>query len=310
MFGVSIEQTATRMPVALLLDTFSLFFRAFFALPPMSTQRGEPTNALYGFSVLLLKLLREHPGAQLCFALDTGRPTFRHREFQAYKGQRERAPTPLVEQLRRLDQLLEGVGAPVIGAPGFEADDVLATLGASLRLEQRPTLIVSGDRDLLQTAFGTVRVHFVGRRGKDAITYDEAAVRERFGVPPWRLPSFVALVGDPSDNLPGVPGIGPGTARKLLSEREDVEQLLADATLLTPPRVATSLLAHAEQIRRTEQLARLRIDAPLPQPPHLAAPSASQLSGLRELFEALEFKSLLPRLDKLAAGMRAGTDVA
>jgi DNA polymerase-1 len=296
-------------PPALLLDTFSLFFRAFFALPPMSTERGEPTNALYGFSALLLKLLREHPGAALCFALDTGRPTFRHREFQPYKGQRQRAPTPLVEQLRRLDQLLERVGAPVIGSPGFEADDVLATVAAMLRREERPALIVSGDRDLLQEAHGSVRVHFVGRRGKDAVTYDEAAVRERFGIPPWRLPSLTALVGDPSDNLPGVPGIGPETARRLLAQREDVEQLLTDAARITP-RVAQTLLEHAQQIRRTEQLARLRSDAPLPQPPHLAAPSAAQLSGLRELFEALEFKSLLARLDRLIALSAVGTVVA
>jgi DNA polymerase-1 len=295
------------MPIALLLDTFSLFFRAFFALPAMSTARGEPTSALYGFSVLLLKLLREHPGAELCFALDTGRPTFRHREFQPYKGQRERAPTPLVEQLRRLDQLLERVGVPVIGAPGFEADDVLATIAAELRAEGRPALVVSGDRDLLQTAHGSVRVQFVGARGKDAVTYDEGMVRQRFGVPPWRLPSFVALVGDVSDNLPGVPGIGPGTARKLLAEREGVEQLLADAARITPPRVAAVLVEHGEQIRRTEQLARLRTDTPLPQPPHLAAPGIAQLSGLRELFEALEFKSLLPRLDKLIDAARAGT---
>jgi DNA polymerase I len=298
------------MPVALLLDTFSLFFRAFFALPPMSTERGEPTSALYGFSALLLKLLREQPGAELCFALDTGRPTFRHREFQPYKQQRARAPTPLVEQLRRLDQLLERVGAPVLGAPGFEADDVLATVAANLRREGRPALIVSGDRDLLQAAHGSVRVHFVGRRGKDAVTYDEAAVRKRFGVPPWRLPSYMALIGDVSDNLPGVPGIGPAAARKLLAEREDVEQLLADVGRISPARVAQALLDHAEQIRRTEWLARLRSDAPLPQLPHLAAPSAPQLSGLRELFEALEFKSLLPRLDKLIASAPVGTVVA
>lgn len=307
MLEASILQVAMSAPSALLLDTFSLFFRAFFALPPMSTQRGEPTNALYGFSVLLLKLLREQPGAEVCFALDTGRPTFRHQAFQPYKAQRERAPSPLVEQLRRLDQLLEAVGAPVLGSPGFEADDVLATVAAGLRSAGRPALVVSGDRDLLQLAHGSVRVQFVGARGKDAVTYDEAAVLERFGVPPGRLPSFAALVGDPSDNLPGVPGIGPGTARKLLRDREDVEQLLRDAGSLRPPRVGQLLLEHAEQVRRTELLARLRSDAPLPQPPHLAAPTRRQLGGLRELFEALEFKSLLPRLDKL---LDAGTFIA
>jgi DNA polymerase I len=285
-------------PPALLLDTFSLFFRAFFALPPMNTSRGDATNALYGFSALLLKLLREHPGAELCFALDTG-PTFRHRDFEPYKAQRERAPTPLVEQLRKLDQLLERTGGVVIGSPGFEADDVLASVASKLREQQRPALVVSGDRDLLQLAHGSVQVHFVGRRGKDAVTYDEASVRERFGVPPWRLPSYVALVGDASDNLPSVPGIGPATARKLLETRENVAELLRDAGTLA--KVGQLLLAHAPQIVHTEELARLRSDAPLPEPPHLAPPSLDALARLREWFELLEFKSLLPRLDKLMA---------
>lgn len=296
-------------PPALLLDTFSLFFRAFFALPPMSTERGEATGALYGFSALLLKLLREHPGAELCFALDSGR-TFRHREFEPYKSQRAPAPTPLVEQLRRLGSLLEACGAPALSSPGFEADDVLATVAASLRRESRPALVVSGDRDLLQLAHGSVQVHFVGRRGKDAVTYDEAAVAQRFGLPPQRLPSLTALLGDVSDNLPGVPGIGPATAQKLLQGRADVEELLTAASTLRPERIGRLLLAHAEQIRRTEALARLRSDAPLPPPPHVATPTQDQLQRLRAVFEALEFKSLLPRLDKLAAAAPAGIDVA
>lgn len=285
---------------ALLLDTFSLFFRAFFALPPMSTSRGEATNALYGFSALLLKLLREHPGAELCFALDTG-PTFRHQEFLPYKAARAPTPTPLVEQLRRLDHLLDCIGGVALGSPGFEADDVLATVSAALREQGRPALVVSGDRDLLQLAHGSVQVHFVGRRGKDAVTYDEAAVRDRFGVPPWRLPSFVALVGDNSDNLPSVPGIGPATAKKLLERRETATELLRDAPSLSPARVGRKLLEHAEQILNTERLARLRADAPLPPPPHLASPTSESLAAWRELFEDLEFKSLLPRLDKLVA---------
>jgi DNA polymerase I len=297
-------------PPALLLDTFSLFFRAFFALPPMSTSRGQPTNALYGFSVLLLKLLREHPGAELCFALDTGRPTFRHRDFQPYKAQRAPAPTPLVEQLKELDQLFERLAVPVLGAPGFEADDVLATVAARLRGEQRPALVVSGDRDLLQLAHGSVQVHFVGQRGKEARTFDEAAVRQRFGVPPWRLPALVALVGDASDNLPGVPGIGATIAGRLLENRENIAELLRDAAELRPPRVRQLLLAHADQISHTERLARLRSDAPLPQPPHLASASSDALLAVRAWFQAMEFKSLLPRLDKLLATARLGTTIA
>jgi DNA polymerase-1 len=295
---------------ALLLDTFSLFFRAFFALPDMSTRRGEPTNALYGFSALLLKLLRENPGAELCFALDTARPTFRKREFQPYKAQRAATPTALVEQLRRLDQLFDCLGVPVLGSPGFEADDVLATLASRLRGEQRPTVVVSGDRDLLQLAYGSVQVLYVGHRGKAAQVHSEATVCERFGVPPWRLPTYVALVGDDSDNLPGVPGIGPATAKKLLQSCENVAHLLRDAPRVAPPRVVQSLLAHAEQMLTTERLARLRSDAALPQPPHLAPATPARLLALRTWFEGLEFNSLLPRLDKLVAAQRLGTRVA
>jgi DNA polymerase-1 len=258
----------------------------------------------------LLKLLREHPGAQLCFALDTGRPTFRNREFQPYKAQRAPTPSALVEQLRRLDQLFDALGVPVLGSPGFEADDVLATLAARLRADGRPALVVSADRDLLQLAFGSVQVHYVGQRGKAAQLHSEASVRERFGVPPWRLPSFAALVGDPSDNLPGVPGIGPATAKKLLQARENIAELLRDAPRLTPSRVGQLLLAHAEQMLTTERLARLRSDADLPQPPHLASATQAGLQALRAWFEALEFNSLLPRLDKLLAVQRLGTRVA
>ncbi len=293
---------------ALLLDTFSLFFRAFYALPPMSTARGEPTNALYGFSVLLLKLLREHPRAELCFALDTGRPTFRHREFQPYKAQRPATPSPLVAQLARLDELLERVGGAILRSPGFEADDVLATVAERLRGEERATLVVSGDRDLLQLAYGSVRVQFVGQRGKPPVVYDEAAVRARFGVPPWRLPSFVALVGDKSDNLPGVPGIGLATAKQLLAAREDVAELLGAVRELAP-RIATRLVAHAGQLRATEALARLRTDAPLPPPPLVAQPSPAHLRALRDWFESLGFRSLLPRLDILAGAEQSGVKV-
>jgi DNA polymerase-1 len=205
----------------------------------------------------------------------------------------------LVEQLKRLDELFERLGVPVLGSPGFEADDVLATVAATLRTEQRPAIVVSGDRDLLQLAHGSVRVHFVGRRGKDAQTYDEAAVRERFGVPPWRLPSFVALLGDSSDNLPGVSGIGAVTAKKLLANRDSIADLLRDAPGLAPARVGQLLLQHSDQALRTELLARLRPDAPLPAPPHLAPVTRDALLAVRAWFAELEFGSLLPRLDKL-----------
>jgi DNA polymerase I len=285
--------------VSLLIDVHSAFFRAFHALPAMSTRAGEPTSALYGFSVLLLKLLRESPGASLAFAVDTPKATFRHELFGDYKGQRDAAPDDLRAQLRRLPPLLEALSVPVIGVPGFEADDVLATLAKRARDGGESVLVVSGDRDLLQLAHGGVRVHFIGRRGEAPTTYDEAAVTERFGLPPSRLPAYVALIGDASDNLPGVPGIGPAAARRLLTRFGSAREMLDHVGEVDTERLRSLLGANAAQIALMEELARLRDDVPLPADCVPVRITTSGLSRLRALFEELEFKSLLPRIDRL-----------
>ena len=286
---------------ALLLDTYSLFFRAFHALPPMSTRAGEPTSALYGLSSLLLKLLREQPGAALAFALDAPQATFRHDQFDEYKAGRPATPSPLAAQFGRLRELLDVLAVPQFRCPGFEADDVLATLALRAREAAVPALVVSGDRDLLQLARGSVRVHFVGQRGKDATVYDEPAVLARFGVAPEHLPSYVALVGDASDNLPGVPGIGAATAQKLLADKRNCQELFDGIALVKSARTRETLLAHREQILRTEHLARLREDAPIaPHSVPWSVPTHDALNALSKLFEELEFKSLQARLSKLS----------
>jgi DNA polymerase-1 len=287
-------------PPALFVDTFSLFFRAHFALPFMSTRAGEPTAALYGFSAFLLKLLRENKGAALAFALDAPQATFRHESFADYKAGRAPTPSILSAQFGRLTQLLEALAVPIFRCPGFEADDVLATLAAEARRQAEPALVVSGDRDLLQVAHGSVRVHFVGRRGKDAVSYDEAAVLARFGVPPANLPSYVALAGDTSDNLPSVPGIGASTASKLLAGKANCAQLFAELANVKSARLRETLLTHRAQILNTESLARLREDAPLPPTSaNWSVPSAEALRAWGSVFQELEFKSLLTRLQAL-----------
>jgi DNA polymerase I len=292
--------TPTAAP-ALLIDTYSLFFRAFHALPPMSTRAGEPTSALYGLSSLLLKLLRENRGGALAFALDAPQATFRHDTFDDYKAGRPATPSALSAQFGRLQQLLEALAVPAFRCPGFEADDLLATLAKRARDIGAPALVVSGDRDLLQLARGSVRVHFVGRRGKDAVVYDEAAVFARFGVAAQFLPSYVALIGDPSDNLPGVPGIGAVSAQKLLLGKQSCQELLDDLQNVKNARLRDALLQHREQILHTESLARLREDAPLADPSlGWAVPTRAGFESLARLFEELEFKSLLTRLSSLS----------
>ena len=284
----------------LLLDTYSLVFRAFHALPEMNTSRGEATSALYGFSVLLLKLLKEQRPSGLAFALDAPKRTFRHEQYAYYKGTRDRAPPPLVEQLRRLPTLLQALSVPLMCVPGYEADDVLATLATQLSARDERVLIVTGDRDLLQLVSDRVRVWFVGARGQKPVCFDPDKVVERFGVTPERLPSFAALVGDVSDNLPGVRGVGPATAAKLVREFGTVDEILAHVENVEPERLRHALQENAAQVRLNEQLTRLRRDVPLPEGPLAGTPQAAAFAQLNQIFVELEFRSLVPRLSALA----------
>lgn len=284
----------------LLIDTYSVFFRSFHALPPMTTRAGEPTGALYGFSTLLLKLMREQEPEGIALALDRPEPTFRHRLDPSYKANRPALPSDLVRQLRTLDRLLEALAVPCFSVSGFEADDVLATLCHALREADVSICIASGDRDLLQLVSPHVEVLFLGQRGKPATRYDEAAVQARFGLGPRRLPLYVSLIGDSADNVPKLPGIGPVAAQKLCAQYADSEALLAHLDEVSPPRTREILRAHADQLRASEQLVRLRTDVPLPPGALYGLPGPDALAALRVLFEELEFKSLLPRLDALA----------
>lgn len=284
------------MARVLLIDTNSLFFRAFHGLPPMNTSAGVPTSAVYGWSTLVLKLLREEQPSGIAFARDAPVATFRHLEYEGYKAQRAPVPSPLAAQFRWLDALLEAFALPTFAVPGFEADDVLATLAREHAESGQHVRIVTGDRDLFQTITDQVDVLFVGRRQQKPIIYDLAAVEARFGVRPERLPSWTALVGDSSDNLLGVPGVGPGTAKKLLAKYHDAAELLQHLDAVKPDALRASLAESADRIRQNERLARLDAAVPLPPGPHAALPSAEAIERVRALFVELEFKSLLGRL--------------
>jgi DNA polymerase-1 len=292
-------RSAGVMTDILLLDAFSLVYRAFFALPGMSTTRGEPTGALYGFSALLLKLLRESKPDGVAIALDAPEATFRHVAFAAYKASRPTAPTPLGRQLRRLPELLEAFGFPVFTAPGFEADDVLATLARQLREAHHAPLVVSGDLDVLQCALGPARVHVVGRGATSGRTYDEAAVWARFGVSPPELPDWKALAGDVTDEIPGLAGVGAQRASALVRRFGSVAGLLARVDEVTPDALRARIAANAASLSLWRDLARLRDDVPLPTGPRFAAFTDASRARVRHLFEALEFRSLLPRLASL-----------
>jgi DNA polymerase-1 len=265
----------------------------------MTTRAGEPTAALYGFSALLLKLLREERPKGIAFARDAPVQTFRHERYAQYKAHRPGLPDALRPQFARLTALLDAVGAPVFCTPGFEADDVLATLAAELRAAGEHVRIVTGDRDLFPTVGEGVDVLFVGRRGDKPVVYDADAVVRRFGIRPTQLPAYMALVGDSSDNLPGVRGIGPRTAARLVRAYGDIAILLEHLEDITPPSLRESLRGAAASMQSNEDLARLRKDVPLEPSPRFAPLTEQARARIRELFVALEFQSLLERLDKL-----------
>ena len=293
------KSEAAPAPSAVLFDAYSVLFRAFHALPRLSTSTGVPSSALYGFSSLVLKVLREYRPRALSFAVDAPARTFRAERYPDYKAGRARTPSALVEELGRLPRLLEAFGVPVFCVPGFEADDVLATLALRISGEGARALVVSGDRDLLQTVGARTDVLFLGRRGQEPELYDVARVEARFGLPPAKLPEFAALVGDNSDNLEGVPGIGPRTAAELVAEFGDIPTLVANLERVPSPKLRDSLRAASERVLMNAELARLRCDVPLADGPTAAPLTAESVVRLRAFFEELEFKSLVARLERL-----------
>jgi len=279
---------------ALLLDVHSLVHRAHHALPPMSTRAGEPTAALYGFSSLLVKLVRERTPIGIGLAFDAGNR--RRRAIDpGYKSSRRAPPSELAAQLARVRQLPERIGGPALLVDGEEADDVLATAARALVAEGHEVLVVSGDRDLLQIARPGVRILFVGRRGGAHEEYDAAAVEARFGVPPPALPDLRAFLGDPADDLPGLAGVGPRIAARWVQEHGDMAGILARVGELEPAHLRARVSAAGDRLRQVAELGRLIDDLPLPAP-LLAAWNDDTRAGLRAWFEVLEFRSLVPRL--------------
>ena len=213
------------MALLMLLDGNSLTYRGFFALPTtMATASGQVTNAVYGFTSMLVNLFKEHQPDQLVVAFDRPEPTFRHEMIPSYKATRSEAPDILRQQMGLVRQLVDTMQIPVVEAPGFEADDVLATLATKAAAAGDDVIVVTGDRDAYQLVEDPhIKVLYVLRGVSDYVLYDEAKIAERTGVTPRQYPEFAALRGDPSDNLPGVPGVGEKTAAKPINTYGDLD---------------------------------------------------------------------------------------
>jgi DNA polymerase-1 len=280
----------------LLLDGHSLAFRAFFALPDtLVTSSGQVTNAVYGFTAMLIKLLAdERPrGVVVCF--DKGMPQFRVDRYAEYKAGRAATPDLFKQQLPLIREVLDSLRIPILELEGFEADDLLATITKHAREEGCEVVIVTGDRDILQLVRDGVAVIMTRRGISDVIRYDSQTVLERYGVLPEKWTDFVALKGETSDNLPGVPGVGDKTAAQLINKYGDIEQVIAHAAELTP-KLREAIIKNAEQVRINKELGRLLDDVQLDLDPAKLRLESWDEEAVRTLFTSLEFRSLHERL--------------
>ncbi|HET9007095.1 MAG TPA: 5'-3' exonuclease H3TH domain-containing protein, partial [Actinomycetes bacterium] len=291
------SEAPTASPLVL-LDGHSLAYRAFFALPSdLQTTTGQLTNVVYGFTTMLVKLFGDFSPDRIAVCFDLGRPAYRHDVYDGYKANRRTTPDDFSSQMPLVREVLAALRIPVVEVAGYEADDLIATLVKEARQERLPVLVVTGDRDNLQLIDdeAEVRVMMTRRGITDTAVYDEAAVQERYGVPPERYIDVAALRGDPSDNLPGVPGVGDKTATKLVQAYGTAEEVVAHADEQRG-KLKENLLAHGEDVLRNKQLMRLRDDVPLPVGVRDLRMGAWDRAEIHRLFDTLEFHPLRERL--------------
>jgi len=284
----------------LLLDGHSLAYRAFFALPVenFNTTTGQPTNAVYGFTAMLINVLRDEQPTHVAVAFDRGEPTFRHEQWVEYKANRRETPEDFRSQLSLIFEVLDALGIRRLSVPGYEADDVIATLATAATAEGMDVLIVTGDRDVLQLVSGQVTV-LMTRRGITEMTrFTPESVREKYGLSPDQYPDFAALRGDPSDNLPGIPGVGEKTATKWVAEFGSL-QALVDRIDEVKGRAGDALREHLGNVLRNRQLTSLVRDMPLETigaAPGELGPAPWDREKIHQLFDTLQFRVLRDRL--------------
>ena len=281
----------------MLVDGNSLTYRAFFALPTdMATASGQVTNAVFGFTSMLINLWRDHEPDQIAVAFDRPEPTFRHQRVDTYKANRHAAPDILRQQMGLVREVIEALALPTLEAPGYEADDIIATLATEGRDAGRDVIIVTGDRDAYQLVEDPhVRVLYNKRGVSEYALYDEAGIAERTGVAPDRYVEYAALRGDPSDNLPGVGGVGDKTAAKLINEHGGLDGIFSNLDSLTP-KLRQNLGEAEDQVRTNAEVMTLVRDVPLGASLADLAVGDIDREAVRKLFDFLEFRSLHDRL--------------
>ena len=272
-----------------LIDGNSYVYRAYYAIKVLSNSKGFPTNAVYGFTNMLLKIIREKRPDGVVVAFDSPVPTERHRMYEAYKAQRPETPGDLVLQLPYIRKMVSAFQIPIFEIPGYEADDIIATIARKAASEGADVFIVTGDKDMLQLVNDKIKMY---DPMKDRI-FDSGAVKERYGVEPARIPEFMALTGDAVDNIPGIKGVGEKTAKELLSEFKSIEDLLHNLQRIKKDRLRALVAENADSVRLSEKLAILDPSVPLDMNMDEFRLRDPDWLSLLSLLKELEFGSLM-----------------
>ncbi|MBU4141754.1 DNA polymerase I [Patescibacteria group bacterium] len=291
-----------------LVDSNALMHRAYHAIPPLTDKKGQVVNAVYGFTALLLKIMKEFSPDYIICAFDMAAPTFRHNEFEDYKAHRAKAPEEFYTQIPRIKEIISAFGIPVYEKEGFEADDIIGTIAAEAPkiFSDAPyeIIILTGDLDTLQLVNDNVIIYTFRKGISDTVIYDEKAIRERYNLAPGQMADYKGLRGDPSDNIPGVPGIGEKTAGTLLKEfgsidgiYKNLEEKKEVVDLRIKPKLAAKLMEFKEQAYFSKYLGTIRLDVPLDLDLEKSRARLVERGKIVRLFQELNFFSLINRLN-------------
>lgn len=273
-----------------LIDGNSFCYRAFYAIRSLANSKGQPTNAIYGFITMINKLIKEEKPEYLAIAFDLKGPTFRHKKFEEYKIHRKPMPDELVDQMSLIKEVVRGYNIPLFEMQGYEADDVLATIAMKAADKGYDVYIVTGDKDMLQLVGSRIKVYNVHKEG---LIYDSEKVKERYGVPPEKIVDLIALMGDSSDNIPGITGIGEVTARKLMEDFGSLDKVLSAEDKIKSESLRRKITEYRGQAVLSRELATVDRDVPIKinlEDLKLKEPDNNKL---HEIFNELEFKRLL-----------------
>lgn len=280
----------------ILIDGQGILYRTFYALPKLATSYGQIINAVYGFTMILIKLLEEEKPDYMMIAFDTPKPTFRHKEFKEYKAHRKKMPIELINQIPLIKEIINNYNISICSKEGYEADDIIGTLAREAEKRNCNTLIVTGDRDAFQLISPFTKIMTTVKGVTEVKIYDEESIKNKYGIDPNKIVDILALKGDPSDNIPGVPGIGEKTAIVLIKKFANLENLLKNVDKISKRSLREKIKEYENQIRMSKKLATIVRDVPIIYDFNDLKIKSPNYKELWEIFKRLEFKNLIKKI--------------